>query len=208
LGISKTPVHEALLELSYKGFIEIIPKKGFKLKDLTRKDIDDIYAFRLALEKFVVTNVVEKVGKKQLNYLQTILLNLKNCEDVMQFMEEDIRFHRYLAMRTENQQIIISLNRIWDLCVWIGFRTLSIKNSLDSVLEEHFHLLRCIEKKDQKSAEESIEKHIASSLSKIYNSGKWNTIQFSQMGFLGEKNHGNPGRADQDKSGGGIIVKC
>ena len=167
MGISKTPVHEALLELSHKGFIEIIPKKGFLIRDLSEKEIRDIYGFRLALEKVVALNAVEKAQKKDLSFLESILSKIGQCKNVKKFMEEDIRFHRYLAHLTDNDQIINALDGIWDLCIWVGFKTLSAKYGLDGVLDEHIKLLDCIRKKDPVGAEAAIEEHINNSLDKI-----------------------------------------
>lgn len=167
MGISKTPVHEALLELCHKGFVEILPKRGFRLKELSQKNIRDIYAFRLAVEKAVVVNASKCVGKKEIEELNVILNKIKSSVDLVQFMEQDINFHRYLALLTENDQIITALEGIWDLCVWIGYKTLSVNDMSDGVFEEHLVLLDCIKGDDSKAAEKAIEVHIKSSLDKI-----------------------------------------
>lgn len=167
MGISKTPVHEALLELSHKGFIEILPKKGFLVKELSEKEIRDIYDFRLALEKVVVSNAVENAREKDFSSLESILSEIKSCQDVMRFIEEDIRFHRHLAQLTDNDQIIKALGEIWDLCIWVGYKTLSATDGLAGVLDEHFTLLDSIKKKDARAAETAIEAHINNSLDKI-----------------------------------------
>jgi len=167
MGISKTPVHEALLELSHKGFIEILPKKGFLVKKLSEKEIRDIYGFRLALEKVVVTIAAEKSQPKDIVFLMSILTKIKGCRDVMKFMEEAIRFHRYLAQLNGNKQIIKALNGIWDLCIWIGFKTLLPDNGLNKILDLHFILLDHIKNKDSKAAEAAIEEHINNSLNMI-----------------------------------------
>lgn len=167
MGISKTPTHEALLELSHIGFIEILPKKGFLIKDLSEKEIRDIYGFRLALEKDVILHVVEKARKKDFSFLESILFKSKDCKDVKKFIEEDIRFHRSLAHLTDNDQIVNALGGIWDLCIWMGFRALSAKYGLHGVLDEHFALLDCIKKKDPVCAQAAIEEHINNSLHKI-----------------------------------------
>ena len=54
LGFSKTPVHEALTALSVKGFVTIIPRKGFQVRALSVKNIKDMYEFRTTLERAVV----------------------------------------------------------------------------------------------------------------------------------------------------------
>lgn len=110
MGISKTPIHEALLDLCHKGFIEILPKKGFLVKDLSDKEIQDIYGFRLALEKYVILHVVEKAREKDISFLESILIKSKACDDVKKFMEEDIRFHHSMAKMTGNDQIVKALD--------------------------------------------------------------------------------------------------
>jgi len=167
MGISKTPVHEALLELSHKGFIEILPKKGFLVKDLSEKEVRDIYGFRLALEKDVVLRAIENIQKKDLSHLESILNKSKDSKNVQKFMENDIRFHRSLARLTNNDQIIDALGGIWDLVVWVGFNALTTKYGTDGVLDEHFALLDCIKKKDSDRAQAVIEEHLSNSLDKI-----------------------------------------
>lgn len=167
MKISKTPVHEAVLELCHKGFIEIIPKKGFLVKDLSEKEIRDIYGFRLALEKDVVLQAIEKLRKKDLLNLESILNKSKDSKDVKIFMEQDIRFHRSLAQLTNNDQIINALGGIWDLVIWVGFNALTTKYGTDGVLDEHFALLDCIKKKDPDCAQAVIEEHLNNSLDKI-----------------------------------------
>ena len=167
LGISKTPVHEALLELSHKGFLIILPKKGFLVKDLSEKEIRDIYGYRLALEKHVILHVIEKIMKKDFTFLESILHKLKECNDIKKFLEEDIRFHRSLAGLAANDQIINALGEIWDLCIWVGFRTLSTQYGTNGVLDEHVAILDSIKTKDPFRAQAAIEKHINNSLDKI-----------------------------------------
>ena len=170
MGISKTPIHEALLELSHKGFIEILPKKGFLIKDLSEKEIRDIYGFRLALEKEVVLQAIKKAKNEDYFFLESILSGVQDCDDLMRFMEEDIHFHRHLAQLTDNEQIIKALGRIWDLCLWVGFRALSTTYGSHGVLKEHFEILNSIKDKNVESAQAAIENHVNHSMNKVLES--------------------------------------
>ena len=109
----------------------------------------------------------KKASKKDIVFLDALLIKIKGSRDVMMFMEEAIRFHRYLAQLNGNEQIINALNGIWDLCIWIGFKTLSPDNVLDEILDLHFVLLDHIKDKDVKAAETIIEEHINNSLNRI-----------------------------------------
>ena len=167
LGISKSPVREALIDLQLKGFITIIPKIGFRLNELCEKDIRDIYEFRTALEKFVICKIATRISKKETEDLKRILSRNKANQDILSFMENDIQFHRYLAALSNNQKIIEALEGIWDLCGWVGYRALSANQELGGVSQEHLNILKAVQKKDRKAVGEAVEKHMDSTLKKI-----------------------------------------
>jgi DNA-binding GntR family transcriptional regulator len=166
-GISKSPVREALIDLQLKGFITIIPKIGFKLNELSEKDIKDIYEFRTALEKFVIYKITTDISKKEIGDLNRILARNKANQDILSFMENDIQFHRYLAELSKNKKIIEALEGIWDLCGWVGYKTLSASHELDGVTEEHLNILKAVQKRDKKAVGEAVQKHMDSTLKKI-----------------------------------------
>ena len=167
LGISKSPVREALIDLQLKGFITIIPKIGFKLNELCEKDIRDIYEFRTALEKFVIYKITPDISKKEMSDLNKILARNKANQDILSFMENDIQFHRYLAELSKNKKVIEALEGIWDLCGWVGYKALSVSQELKGVTEEHLNILKTVQKRDKKAAGEALEKHMGSTLKKI-----------------------------------------
>ena len=84
LGFSKTPVHEALTALAVKGFITILPRKGFQVVGLTEKHIRDMYKFRRLLETAVIMDIVPKLTDESLDtietYLKQIAVLAKNVE--------------------------------------------------------------------------------------------------------------------------------
>ena len=167
LGISKSPVREALIDLQLKGFITIIPKIGFKLNELCEKDIKDIYEFRTALEKFVICKICTDISKSEIDDLKRILARNKANQDILSFMENDIQFHRYLAQLSKNKNIIEALEGIWDLCGWVGYKALSASQELAGVTEEHVNILKAVQKRDKKAVGEAVEKHMDSTLRKI-----------------------------------------
>jgi len=167
LGISKSPVREALIDLQLKGFITIIPKIGFKLNELCEKDVRDIYEFRTALEKFVICKITTDISKKEMDDLQRIFARNKATKDILSFMENDIQFHRYLAELSKNKKIIEALEGIWDLCGWVGYKALSANKELGGVVEEHLKILKAVQKRDKKAVGEAVENHMDSTLKKI-----------------------------------------
>ncbi len=72
LGISRTPIREALRQLEAEGFIEIVPRRGAIVKELTIKDIDDLYAIKANLEGLAARQAVIHMTDEQLETLINI----------------------------------------------------------------------------------------------------------------------------------------
>jgi DNA-binding GntR family transcriptional regulator len=133
MGMSKTPVHQALLDLEHKGFVTTYPRKGFKVNTLTAKNISDMFELRRALERAVILKVTPKLTAKVIQDLEEIIENIDRTHDPIDFQKHDRAFHRYLAALSENTFIINALNTVWDLSDWVGARVLSIRTQLPSI---------------------------------------------------------------------------
>ena len=72
LGTSKTPVREALIELTARGFFEFIPRKGFQLKRLTRKDIKNLLDFRKILEVGIIRHITPIMTDEAIRHLEAL----------------------------------------------------------------------------------------------------------------------------------------
>jgi GntR family transcriptional regulator, rspAB operon transcriptional repressor len=162
LGISKTPVHNALIDLANKGFLTILPQRGFQVGKLTSKDVKDLFVFRKPLEEMVVLQVTPVLGEQTSGKIDQILKNLSDSEDWVTFLKYDRRFHRYLVRLTENTFIINALANIWDLCDWIGARNLAYDGDFSLGLEEHLAIGRKLLAKDPEGAVRAMRVHLKS----------------------------------------------
>jgi len=95
-----------------------------------------------------------------------IALNKSN-KKILSFMENEIKFYRYLTKLKKKKKIIEALEGIWDLCGWVGYKALSASQELDGVTEEHLNILKAVQKRDKKVVGEAVEKHMDSTLRKI-----------------------------------------
>ena len=125
MGISKTPVHQALLDLANKGFVTIIPRRGFQVNTLMERNIRNLFQFRQPLELTVVRFAAPTLTPAALNDLEGILARMSGVRDPYEFQKFDRAFHRYLASLTENELIIQALENVWDLSDWVGARVLA-----------------------------------------------------------------------------------
>lgn len=162
LGISKTPVHNALIDLANKGFLEILPQRGFQVNVLTIQDIKDLFVFRQPLEETVVLEVTPNLNAKSLGEIDRILTSLADSRDWVTFLKYDRGFHRYLVKLTNNSYIINALANIWDLCDWIGARNLAYDGDFSLGLEEHLVIGKKLMVKDAEGAAEAMKVHLVS----------------------------------------------
>ncbi|NQU16199.1 MAG: GntR family transcriptional regulator [Desulfobacteraceae bacterium] len=162
LGISKTPVHQALVALENKGFVSILSRKGFRVNPLTEKNIRHLFAFRRPLETAVIRHVIDRMSDESHREIKILLDRIAQTRDPVQFQGVDRAFHRYLASVTENKYIINALNGIWDLCDWVGARVLYNDNVglFEEATQEHIAIAEMLEKGDKDGAVEAMERHL------------------------------------------------
>lgn len=115
LGISRTPFRDAIHRLAQEGYIDIIPSKGFRLHQITERDVIETFQIRTALETYCTMQIARDVKEKNnanlrpfLKELDWLMENMKevmeNDQGIDEFCEYDFRFHRKIIDYLENEQ--------------------------------------------------------------------------------------------------------
>lgn len=153
LGISVTPLREALLQLEVQGFITIYPRRGFVVNELSLEDIKFAYQIIGALESSVVINEQDKITPhviqllKKKNKALRVLLEKGNYNEYFLLMDE---FHDVLVNLSSNEGLKDILNihksRIYDFPPKGNFPFLGTWG--DGSCEEHEHIIELLEKGD------------------------------------------------------------
>ena len=163
LGISKTPVREALLSLASKGFLTFLPRKGFQINVLGEKDICDLFDFRMALEMAVIRIIAPKVNDELIEELEAVSSKGRkviNVNDSIGFLKLGKEFHLDLASLTQNQYIISSLQNCRDLIDWTCAPTLARRERFEEVMYEHGAIIERLRNRDVPGAVAAMEEHI------------------------------------------------
>ena len=99
LGVSRTPVREALRQLDLEGLVEIAPNRGAKVIGISRKDVEDIYHMRARLEGLAARKAAEQIKEEELAELEEVILlsefHVKKPES-KQMVRLDGRFHEII----------------------------------------------------------------------------------------------------------------
>lgn len=168
LGISRTPLRDAIHRLVQEGYIDIIPSKGFQLHQLTRQDVTDTFQVRSALESYCTLEITkqsasEKAQKlfKELEETMEHLYNiLHTTQDIPEFMKYDFLFHVKIIRYLENEQFHSIFGTFMYRMQRLAALSLSHKGRMTDTYEEHRAILDCMKSGNTSDIYEITLKHM------------------------------------------------
>lgn len=176
LGISRTPIREALKRLGSEGLVKHYPSRGTFVASISKEDIEEIFDLREALEVLALKNAASVITFEQLDKIEEQLNNLTSDSDKEDFYESDRAFHNLIINNCRNKrlvQFINNLNALIDV-----YRRLSAltPHRLNSSKKEHLAVVKALKEKNTAKAVRLLRKHFANvkkstvEICKIYNS--------------------------------------
>ena len=164
LGVSRTPIREAIRKLELEGLVLMIPRKGAEVADITEKSLMDVLEVRKALEELAVQLCCDKITGKEIEELHRAADDfrriLKTSDDVTEIAEADVRFHDIIYLATGNQKLIQILNNLREQMYRYRVECIKRKESQPILIAEHEEIIRRIENKEKKEAADIVCRHI------------------------------------------------
>ena len=174
LGVSRTPVREALRQLELEGLVSIIPNKGAYVNGITAKDIYDIYVIRSYLEGLCAKWACEHITKEQTEELEEIIylseFHIKK-EHWEQIFELDNRFHLSLYKACGSKILEHILSEYLHYVERVRKSSLASSERALTASEEHKAFLEAVLNKDEERAEKIANEHIFKSMENIEHQG-------------------------------------
>lgn len=163
LGVSRTPIREAMMQLELEGLVQSVPNKGVIVRGISTKDIEEIYAIRMMIEGFAARLAAENITKEDLDELKEVVdfqefyTTKKDKDHLIKF---DLRFHE-IIVRAAGSNPLMHLQRTFNHYVQ-KIRVSSYKTPLraQEALKEHKAILEVIMNKDARLAEKLTVEHI------------------------------------------------
>jgi len=156
LGVSRTPLRDALLQLEMEGFVSILPRRGVIVNHLTLQDIKNYYEIIGALESAALTANFDEIKNTQIQKMHALNAEMKQAIDQDNFnlyYQKNLKFHDVFLNLCENKNLVKIVNtfkkRLYDFPRQEGF----VKQWEQTSIHEHQELVRLIEegKKEQAS---------------------------------------------------------
>ena len=172
LGISKTPVRDALMQLEKEGLVTRIAFKGTYVSDINNQDMADIYEIRGVLEGLAIRLAAEHLTDQDFKHLERLIedhtVALKNRE-VARVSKINSEFHNVIINRCTNTRIQKTLLNLDDHLK--RYRLLSIAQGLrlEKSIPEHQAIYDALKKRDALKAEEAMKEHLQSAMKDLYN---------------------------------------
>ncbi|MFZ5967431.1 MAG: GntR family transcriptional regulator [Bacillota bacterium] len=165
LGISRTPVREAILRLNQEKFVTIYPRKGMIVTPITVKDIHEVFQVREMIEPQIAKIACKNMSKEYLLSLkekfERINLVHRGPDDIKYF-DLDIEFHKFIIQSGNNSHLIRFTNEIFDLDYRIRvLSTLEAEDIEKRSRPEHFAIIDALIAQDAERIEQALREHIA-----------------------------------------------
>ena len=164
LGVSRTPVREALRQLELEGLVTIVPNKGAYVTGISTKDVKDIYVIRSTLEGLAVRWAIENITPRQIDELEEILMlsefHLKRESSAEQIMELDSKFHSIFYEASGSRILQNLMSGFHDYVKSTRMNSVITEDRARKSIREHRQILKAIQEEDVDMAEQLANEHI------------------------------------------------
>lgn len=163
LGVSRTPVREALKELRKEGLVKMIYRKGAFVAEISSKDVEEIFLLREILECAAVKIAIPRLKEKDLVEMESLFnsisknIEMKNYKDIF---DTDIKLHSLIVDTAGNRRLSKFLNILNGQVHRMRVLSATAPGRLNESLQEHKDILEALKKRDIDLAEQRLKHHI------------------------------------------------
>jgi DNA-binding GntR family transcriptional regulator len=167
LGVSRGPIREALGKLEQEGLVRSVPYKGVIVTPLTRRDVEELYDVRTALELLALDRSIDRMSDGEIDHLDEIVDQMREAakdNDLKRLVEVDLRFHEYLLEQARHE-LALKLWRTLEVSIRRCLHTRhQIYTFLDEVVGSHPTLITALRRHDKTLAKQILSDHVAESV--------------------------------------------
>ncbi|GLW71988.1 GntR family transcriptional regulator [Kitasatospora phosalacinea] len=162
-GVSATPVREAMLDLAREGLVEAVRNKGFRVTELSDRDLDEYTEIRALIEVPTVGQVARTATAEQLEALRPqaeAIVTAARRHDLIGYLEADRQFHLDLLALAGNARLVETVGDLRKRSRLYGLNRLDQQGELVTSAEEHLELLDVLLTGDAEAAQECMTRHL------------------------------------------------
>lgn len=163
LGVSRTPIREAIRKLELEGLVLTIPRKGAEVADITEKSLRDVLEVRRALEALSVQLACDRITDEEIQKLEEAAREFEEilkCDDITEIAEADVNFHDIIYRATDNQRLIQLLSNLGEQMYRYRVEYLKDPAVHEQLISEHEEIICHIKKHEKDEAVKIVCEHI------------------------------------------------
>lgn len=172
LGVSRTPVREAIRKLELEGLVIMIPRKGAQVARITEKNLRDVIEIRTVLEEFAAVLACERIDQSGLHDLrqahEDFICSVENG-DILDIVDKDETFHDTIFRATNNDRLISIINNLREQFYRYRMEYVKDIRQRSNLVEEHRELLDAISSRDSIKAKELMKTHLLNQQQEVIN---------------------------------------
>lgn len=172
LGISRTPVREAIRQLELEGLVQLVPNKGAFVTGISEKDVRDIYLIRARLEGLAARMAAKNITPELLDAMEeTVVLSEYHAkkEHYEQVCEMDSKFHKLLYKASGSRILEHTLTDFHQYVQRVRMASIMKKRRMEKSNDEHDAILTAIREHDEEKAELVATRHISNTVENLKN---------------------------------------
>ncbi len=163
LGVSRTPVREAIRKLELEGYVVMIPRKGAYVSGLSIRDINEVFEIRGTLEALAAGLSAERATEEEIEEMKQDLemeAHLWETSDLLKTIEIDIKFHEMIYASARNSRLLTMIKELREQVQRFRTTTLAVPGRMKFALDEHRKILAAIAARDVETAQQAAKEHI------------------------------------------------
>ncbi len=163
LGVSRTPIREAIRMLELEGLAVTMPRKGAEVARMTEKDMEDVLQIRKALDELAVGLACDNMTEESLEQIYGALKNFEEStrsRDVKKIAQADVEFHDTIYRAADNPKLVNMLNNLREQMYRYRVEYLKNDTVYPRLIEEHEKIYEGLKRKDKETVVEIVSHHV------------------------------------------------
>ncbi|MBQ0059961.1 MAG: GntR family transcriptional regulator [Lachnospiraceae bacterium] len=163
LGVSRTPVREAIRQLESDGLVTIIPRKGAQVARITSEEMYNVLEIRKCLELWTAEKACSRITEEGIVELEEAEKEFEkrlHSGDITELAEADEKFHNVIYNAAGNPRLVQLMYNLREQMYRFRVEYLKDKNSLDLLVQEHRGIIDAVKNRDGEAAVRFTENHI------------------------------------------------
>ncbi len=162
LGISRTPVREAMAQLEREGFVRSVPRRGIYVVRKTKQEVIELITAWAALESMAARLITQNAADDEIATLRQMFTKFENGElhaRLDEYSEVNIEFHQSIIRMSRNRVLIDLAENLFTHMRMIRRKTIGEEDRADRSIRDHLNIIQALEARDTERAEDLVRNH-------------------------------------------------